>query len=232
MKPAVARMLIAVLGSLLCEAALAQAGPAPAQSNAYRDKRWEFTIQMRGLEGKTHTFDGGSTADTKDTLGWGFGVSYNVNPHLNLGGEFFWASQDYTSTIQPAAGSGSSAYTGRGNVDIASFMFNATWHFVQGPVTPYVAAGIGSTTVDTNIPSGPPVNSCWYYPWYGYYCGVYTPTATQTAFSYNAGAGIRWDFSREMFMRVGVQRQYTDFSGASESYPGMNVWRLELGFKN
>jgi opacity protein-like surface antigen len=227
MKRTVIPTCILVAGSLLAEAALAQAPAAPAQ-NAYRDKRWEFTIQMRGVEGKGFSFEGGTSAQTKDALGFGIGISYNINPHLNLGGEFLWVSQDYESTIQGTGG----AYVGRGSVDIGSFMFNATWHFLAGPVTPYLSGGIGSTTVDSNIPSGPPGNYCWYYPWWGYYCGTYVPTATQTAFSYNAGAGIRWDFSRDMFMRFGAQQQWTDFSGTTDTYPSNTVWRLELGFKN
>jgi opacity protein-like surface antigen len=231
MRAAIPTILLSVGASLLADAALAQAPGAQAQ-NAFRDKRWEFTLQMRGVEGKEHSFEGGSTAKTKDSLGFGVGVSYNINPHFNLGGEFLWVSQDYDATIQAAAGNPSGSYVGRGSVDLASFMFNATWHLLAGPVTPYLQAGIGSTTVDSNIPSGPPGNYCWYYPWWGYYCGTYVPTATQTSFAYNAGAGIRWDFSREMFMRFGAQQQWTDFSGTTSSYPSNTVWRLELGFKN
>jgi opacity protein-like surface antigen len=227
MKAVVSGIFLSVAASLLADAALAQ---APAAQNAHRDKRWEFTLQMRGVEGKNYSFEGGTTVETKDVLGFGIGVSYNVNPHLNIGGEFLWVSQDYEATVQGLGPGGS--YVGRGNVDLGSFMLNATWHILSGPVTPYLQAGIGSTTVDSNIPSGPPGNYCWYYPYGGYYCGTYVPTATETSFSYNAGVGIRWDFSREMFMRFGAQQQWTDFSGTTESYPSNTVWRLELGFKN
>ena len=99
-------------------------------------------------------------------------------------------------------------------------------------MTPYLQGGIGSTTVDSNIAIGPPINSCWYYPYYGYYCGTFVPTATSTSFAYNAGGGIRWDFNREAFMKFGMQRQWVDFDGATSSYSGLNVWRLEIGFKN
>jgi len=46
MTPWAARVLILVAGVFLCQSALAQ--------NAYRDKRWEFTLQMLGLEGKDY----------------------------------------------------------------------------------------------------------------------------------------------------------------------------------
>jgi opacity protein-like surface antigen len=217
------RALLALFaGILICDAALAQ--------NAYRDKRWEFTLQMLGLEGKDYAFEGGSSASTKDSVGFGFAASYNVNPHLNFGGEIFWANMDYDATILQDGGG--SSYTSRGEAEIWSFMLNATWNILAGPVTPYLQGGIGSTTVDSNIAVGPPINSCWYYPYYGYYCGTFVPTATSTSFAYNAGGGIRWDFSRESFMKFGVQRQWVDFDGATSSYSGMNVWRLEVGFKN
>jgi opacity protein-like surface antigen len=231
MKRAATRILLAAAASLLAEAALAQSPAAPAQS-AHRDKRWEFTLQMQGIAGNDYTFQGGSSAETKDALGFGLGISYNVNPHLNIGGEFVWVSQDYTATVQPAPGNPSAAFSGRGNVDIGAFMLNATWNVLAGPLTPYLSAGIGSATVDSNIPSGPSGTYCWYYPYGGYYCGVYTPTYSETSVSYNAGVGIRWDFSREMFMRFGAQQQWTDFSSTVDSYPSNIVVRLELGFKN
>lgn len=221
MTPSAVRMLVLVAGVFLCQSALAQ--------NAYRDQRWEFTLQMLGLEGKDYAFEGGSSASTKDSFGFGFGAAYNVNPHLNIGGEFYWANMDYDANIRDA---GALAYTSRGSMDIWSFMLNATWNILAGPLTPYLQGGFGSVTVDSNIANGPPVNSCWYYPYYGYYCGTFVPTATSTSFAYNAGGGIRWDFSREAFMKFGVQRQWIDFDGATSSYSGMNVWRLEFGFKN
>lgn len=221
MKPSVVRIVMLVAGVLLGGSALAQ--------NAYRDQRWEFTLQMLGLEGKDYAFEGGSSASTKDSFGFGFGAAYNVNPHLNLGGEFFWANMDYDAAIRSTGGSG---YTSRGSMDIYAFNLNATWNILAGPVTPYLQGGIGSMTVDSNIANGPPQNTCWYYPYYGYYCGTYVPTATSTSFAYNAGGGIRWDFTREAFLKFGVQRQWVDYDGAASSYSGMNVWRLEFGFKN
>jgi opacity protein-like surface antigen len=231
MRAAALSILLATAGALAAEAALAQSPAAPAQ-NAYRDKRWEFTLQMQGVAGQSYTFEGGSTAETKDALGFAIGVSYNFNPHLNIGGEFVWLNQDYTATVNPGAGNPNPAVTGRGDLDIGIFMLNATWNILSGPVTPYLSGGIGSMTVDSNIPSGPPGTYCWYYPYGGYYCGTYTPTYSETSVTYNAGAGIRWDFSREMFMRFGAQQQWTDFSGTTESYPSTTVFRLELGFKN
>lgn len=211
-------------------AGLLAAGAASAQ-RMDRDKRWDFTLQMHNIEGKTHNFDGGSSARTDNTLGFGFGFAYNLSNHLNLGMDFSWASIDYNATVVPQAGSGQTAFTTRGSTDQSSYMFNATWHFLSGPFTPYVAGGIGGTYVDTNIQTGPAVPVCWYYPWYGYYCGTAVPTASNNYFSYSGGAGVRWDFSPGVFMRAGGTRMWVDASGYSGN-SGTTTWRLDLGFRN
>jgi opacity protein-like surface antigen len=224
MHPAVTRIAILMVLSLLC-------GAASAQGDAARAKRWEFSLQLPDVQGKNYSFEGGSSARTSNTLGFGVGFAYNLSNHLNLGMDFNWYSMDFDATIQPGVGTGQAAFTTRGTADVSSVMFNATYHFLSGPVTPYVAAGIGGTYVDSNIQTGPAVPVCWYYPWYGYYCGTAVPTASNNFFSYAGGAGVRWDVSRQMFLRAGATRQWLDASGNSSS-DGTTAWRIDIGFKN
>jgi opacity protein-like surface antigen len=224
MHPPVTRIAILMVLSLLC-------GAASAQGDAARAKRWEFSLQLPDVQGKNYSFEGGSSARTSNTLGFGVGFAYNLSNHLNLGMDFNWYSMDFDATIQPGVGTGQAAFTTRGTADVSSVMFNATYHFLSGPVTPYVAAGIGGTYVDSNIQTGPAVPVCWYYPWYGYYCGTAVPTASNNFFSYAGGAGLRWDVSRQMFLRAGATRQWLDASGNSSS-DGTTTWRIDFGFKN
>ena len=224
MHPPVTRIAILMVLSLLC-------GAASAQGDAARAKRWEFSLQLPDVQGKNYSFEGGSSARTSNTLGFGVGFAYNLSNHLNLGMDFNWYSMDFDATIQPGVGTGQAAFTTRGTADVSSVMFNATYHFLSGPVTPYVAAGIGGTYVDSNIQTGPAVPVCWYYPWYGYYCGTAVPTASNNFFSYAGGAGVRWDVSRQMFLRAGATRQWLDASGNSSS-DGTTTWRIDFGFKN
>ena len=224
MHPAVTRIAILMVLSLLC-------GAASAQGDAARAKRWEFSLQLPDVQGKNYSFEGGSSARTSNTLGFGVGFAYNLSNHLNLGMDFNWYSMDFDATIQPGVGTGQAAFTTRGTADVSSVMFNATYHFLSGPVTPYVAAGIGGTYVNSNIQTGPAVPVCWYYPWYGYYCGTAVPTASNNFFSYAGGAGLRWDVSRQMFLRAGATRQWLDASGNSSS-DGTTAWRIDIGFKN
>jgi len=55
------------------------------------------------------------------------------------------------------------------------------------------------------------------------------PTASTTKFSYNAGAGLRYDAGRGVF-RLLVNSQWMDFGG---SYGSANViqYRLDFGTK-
>ena len=72
---------------------------------------------------------------------------------------------------------------------------NAIWHLMDGPLTPYVGAGLGWTWIDTNVPTGPPVTGCWWDPWWGYVCYTDYPTKTTDAFSYQAILGVRYEFN-------------------------------------
>jgi len=67
------RIAVFMVLALLC-------GAASAQGDAARDKRWEFTLQLPNVQGGDYNVDGGSTASTKNTLGFGMGVAYNPAP--------------------------------------------------------------------------------------------------------------------------------------------------------
>jgi hypothetical protein len=72
---------------------------------------------------------------------------------------------------------------------------------------------------------------CWWDPWWGYYCGSVVPTKSNTYFSYNAGAGLRWDVNRAIFLRAVAVRQWIDVGGPVGS-PAMDQYRIDIGFKN
>ena len=95
----------------------------------------------------------------------------------------------------------------------STLRFHGTYNILSGNFTPFVTAGLGWTYIDTNIPSGLPESFCWYYPWWGQYCGTYVPTHDTTKFSYNAGAGLRLDVGTAVF-RFLVNSQWVDFGGS------------------
>jgi len=203
--------------------------PSAAQAQL-RTNQWEGWFSPVVTESKSYTFEGGSTARQDTGFGAGFGFGKNLNPNFSLGGEFTWGSANYRATVQPGAGNNLQAQTIGGTVEAYTVRFMGSYYLLQGNFSPFVTGGLGWTYIDTNIPSGLPQNVCWYYPWYGTVCGSYVPTASTTRFSYNAGLGVRYDFTREFFMRGWVNAQYVDFGG---SYGGTR-WtqgRIDFGVK-
>ncbi len=189
-----------------------------SQSYANRANKWETTVQVRYLDGRSVGFDSGGTVELDNEPGFGFGFGYNFNQHLALHADISWASIDYKAST-PAR-----SYTSR--LDTASTQFNLTYYLLSGPLTPFVAGGLGWTWVDSNIPSGPSGIYC--DPW-TYYCYPYQSTYNDTAFSYNAALGLRWDITRSYFLRASVGKLWIDFDRASGT-PSFTNGRVDFGF--
>jgi hypothetical protein len=202
-------------------------GLAAAQ---YRKEQWEGYFFPTVTESKNYSFNGGTTVRQDTGFGFGFGFGKNLSPNFNLGGELSWGSANYRANVQPGPGNGMAAGNFNGYIETYNVRFHGTWNVLDGNFTPFLTGGAGWTYIDTNVPNSLPQNVCWYYPWYGTVCGLYQSTAATTRFSYNAGAGLRYDFSREFFGRAWVNFQSVDFGG---NYGG-TYWtqgRIDLGFK-
>jgi opacity protein-like surface antigen len=212
--------------SLVLIAALLAAAQAAAQPSS-RAGTWEIYIGPEFTDGKDYTFDGGSSAKTDTGVGLNIGFAKNFDRRWAAGIDVVWAEQDYRATVQPGVGNTNSARQISGQIDWRTIRFFGTFHFSEGNFTPFVTAGLGWTYIDTNIPSGPPENLCWYYPWYGYYCSTYVPTETSTEFSYNAGLGLRLDAGKGVF-RFLVNSQWVDFANYSSN---VIQYRIDIGTK-
>jgi opacity protein-like surface antigen len=200
--------------------------PATATADSYRSRaeHWEFTVQMRYLDDQTFDHVSGSRLDVDSDIGWGFGFAYNFNDHLSLGMDIGWNSPSYDATIVTDTGS----YQARAELETSSIQLNLLYNFIAGPVTPFVGVGIGSTFIDTNIPAGPPGTSCYWDPWYGYVCYGYQPTYSDSRFSYNASVGVRWDVTRDVFLRAALGSHWIDMANGGDQ--DFTFGRLEIGF--
>ena len=209
-------------------AALGVASLAAAQSA--RSGRSEVYIGPIFTDSKTFNFQGGTTAKVDSGFGINFGYAYNFNSHVQAGMDLAWSEADYTSLVQGGIGNNTSARI-NGTFETGTVRFFGTYHFFTGPFTPYVTGGMGWTYIDSNIPSGLPDTFCWYYPWYGQYCASYVPTYSTTRFSYNAGAGLRYDAGRGVF-RLLVNSQWMDFGGSYGSGSANALqFRVDFGTK-
>ena len=204
--------------------ALALPSPVQAQGRE-RAGSLEFILPII-LTPSTHfNGQGGSSADLNSNLGFGLGMNYNVNNHFQVGGLFSWSYRNYTANIVDTNGVTTKA---TGTLSASTIGLNATYFLMPSGTSPYVTGGFGSTFVDTNIPNGLPATGCWYDPWYGYICNTYVPTKTQTALSYQAGAGMRFELNRTFSVQGSYNRMWIDLTSST---PSMDLWRLDFVFR-
>lgn len=208
----------------------AGATAAAAQNSPPRGGKWEFTLQPQYTHSQSFDSGNGSGGTVDSSLGFGFGVAYNLNNNLSLGGDFFWNQANYNATVAGAGANAGNSYNVNGTLNSNTIRFNATWNFLPGDFTPFVVGGLGSTYIDTNIPNGPSTPVCWWDPWWGYYCGSYIPTRTAYYVSYSTGLGLRWEIDRNVFLRAVAIRQWLDVGG-SLGQPWTDQYRFDVGFK-
>jgi hypothetical protein len=139
-----------------------------------------------------------------------------------------WNSPGYDATIVSADTPPLANEQASGELSTSSLHLNLLYNFIAGPITPFVTAGIGSTFVDSNLAYGPPVYSCWYDPYWGYYCGYYQPTYSESRFSYDASIGMRWDLARDAFLRASIGSYWIDMKNSGNQ--NFTTGRLEIGF--
>jgi opacity protein-like surface antigen len=195
--------------------------------DADREHTFETTLHANFYETQTLGFEHGSQIKIDSTTGWGFFWGYNFTNLLSAGLDMSWAQPNAKLTIQPAQ-TGLNARSLSGEFNTFSLTAIGTWNVLPGPLTPYFSGGIGWTSINTNIPTGQPVPGCWWDPWWGYVCDYYYPTAYADKVSYIGTAGLRWDTTRNFFMRASWNRQYIDMRGG---HPTLDSWRAELGLK-
>lgn len=214
---------------LLCAAVLCL-GAASAQAQYYssteRTGRWEVAVGPRYQDYGSFQFRGASQLDVDDSVGFGVSVAYNFDRHLSLGFELFGDSVDYDGTFF-TDGPAEDEVSVSGELDTSSGQFVATWHFLEGPITPFIGAGMGWTYIDSNVISHYDGFECWDSAWWGYTCSAEYDTYDDTMFSYSAAVGVRWDITRMVFARGTIGKQWLDVDRAGTV--DTDVGRIEVG---
>lgn len=203
---------------------LAVATSAPAQD---REGRWEIAVGTCYQLGTDIDGTEGSSISTNDDFGFSIFTGYNFTDNLAATAGFQWAGIGYDADIVEEDGDPSRI---SGSYDAWALAVNGLYSFGDGPVTPYIGAGIGWTWIDTKIPDGLPSTGCWWDPWWGYVCSTYYPTKTINAVSYQATLGVRYDFNNDMtFLRFGYTSQWQQFDN-TDGTPRFDVIGLEVGW--
>jgi opacity protein-like surface antigen len=212
------RMIILLL------ACLGMSSPAWAQGT--RGPGWEFGIDGVYQDSADWSFNGGSKVRVDSDFSATLTFGYRFSPRLELGFALDWQKADYDATIQSADIPGLTANVS-GDYESFTPRANISYNFLDGSITPYVTGGIGWSFIDTNIPEGRVEVGCWWDPWYGQVCVPVQDTRSVDGFTYNLGAGVRWDASAGFSLRFAYEKHWYDFDNASGT-PDLDV--LRLGF--
>lgn len=196
-----------------------------AAAQAEREPGWEFGGEAVYQTSNDIDFKGGSSASLDDDLGLSLVFAYRFNSRFDLQFSLDWNTVDYDITVAP--GDAGLGFTGRGDLEAFTPRVAVNFNVLEGDLTPYVTAGVGWSFVDTNIPNGPPETACWWDPWWGYYCGTFQSTRSTDQLTYNAGAGLRWDVSETITLKLGYNRNWVDLGEASGT-PGFDQVRFGL----
>ncbi len=213
--------------TLVCTAALASSALAQQRDGPTRD--FDFAIGFPRLQSESTTFDGGTVVDTDSSTGFAFTFDWRFRDRWSTGATMASQNIDYTADIALAGSPlGAPGQLIRNDLDTQSLIGHVKRYFGNfDRVEPYAGAGLGWISIDTNIPTGPPVGFCWFDPWWGFICDSFQPTRTSTEIATALGAGVRWEFSRRVFLDVNVGREWIDFDNAHR--PDFTQLRISFG---
>jgi outer membrane protein assembly factor BamD len=203
-------------------------GGRPPVRAALREGRWEGRLGASVTNTSDVDFKGGTAAEIDGGVGFALGVAYHYTDRLQLGSTFSYDQKDYEAEV--AGDEPGESVAVKGSLDSMTLMVDFGYNFLAGPFTPFVTGGIGWSWVDTNIVNGLPDVGCWWDPWWGYICFSSANTRTIDGLTYEAGVGLRYDFS-DIFAVDGAYRmRWVDFANATGT-PSFDSLQLNFGWK-
>jgi len=198
---------------------------SPLSAESDREGTWQFTFTPQYVASKSLSFGDKGNIDFNDRTGWGFGVGYNFINYVSLDLNFMSTNGSYNGSVNESNGT-TSNYSG--NMYSSSIDLALTYNILDDNFTPYISANVGSSFIDSGVPTGNFYGGTCYDPWYGYYYScVDAETHTTTKFHYGAGAGLRYDFENRLFIKGGVNANVLDFN--SEQFPYFISYQLSIG---
>lgn len=151
----------------------------------------ELFAFIQNIDGEEGTLDSlvpiEIKAEIKDTIIGGAGFGYNVNDHININSDIWFGPSDI-NIIFPLA---------EFEVDVSLFgmNFNVDYNLLKKRFTPLVTGGIGFIYL-YEYGSGDPANFI---------------NDSETSFSYNLGAGFRWDIYHDLTVKAVYKYHWTEF---------------------
>lgn len=188
---------------------------------------WQTRLGV-GYQPTTHVdFNGGTTAEFNSSTGFLVGFGYDLSPHLEIGANFSYDDRSYEANL--AGDDPGEVFPVRGSLKSMGVMADASYYFMTGRFTPFIAAGLGWNFVDTDIPTSPPQVGCWWNPWYGYICQGFQDTKSVDGFAYQLGAGFRYRMNPSLSLSGSYKIDWLDFPKA-QGTPTFEQFQLILNW--
>ena len=221
-------MRYAAFAMMLATLALAQSATAqPLSSSANREGQRESNLSVVFQNSSDIDAKGGTTADVESGAGFRAGIGYNYTDKFLVSLDIGMDQMDYKANL--AGDEPGVLFPISGELRYTTLMVNGTYNFLESRLTPFVTGGLGWAWVDTNIATEPPQTGCWW-TWVGYVCTSWQDTKTIDAFSYQLGAGLRYDVNDSFVVQGSYRMTWIDLSDAT-STPSIDGFQLSIGWK-
>ncbi len=161
------------------------------------------------------TFDGPFGQDVKvkmdDTGLGGFGIAWHFSDFFSMHGDFMFGGATFSGDLPTETGG---TIHIKQDAFIQTGRFNIDYNIINRRITPFVTAGIGYQYLETELTHVPPSTVCWWDPWWGWICESGHPYAWETDFTWNVGAGFRWNITDNLFVKATGGANWLEYSGA------------------
>lgn len=188
---------------------------------------FEYSLYVPFTQEQTIDFEGGAEVRLENDPGIGFSMGYNMSEKLTYRVDASWNTIGYSATRIADDGADTvERYSG----DLSSFAMSvgADYYLTNGPISPFINGNLGWSYADSNVADSNFSTACWYDPWWGYTCVNNGSSYDSSKFYYGVGAGVRFEISRNNFVRLGYFESFRDFNRASGT-PSIGTFRLEFG---
>ena len=146
-----------------------------------------------------------------DTGLGGFGVAFHFNQFVSLRGDFMFGNATFHGNVPTETGG---AIGIKQDAFIQTGRLNIDYNMINRRITPILTAGIGYQYLETELNNVPPVNVCWWDPWWGWICESGHAVAWETDFTWNVGAGFRWNVTDNFFIKAMGGANWLEYSGS------------------
>jgi opacity protein-like surface antigen len=145
-----------------------------------------------------------------DTGLGGFGFAFHFNDFFSVRTDFMFGGATFNAEV-PLRTGGTAPI--RQDALLQTGRLNLDYNIINRRLTPFITAGLGYQYTETELENAPPVNTCWWDPWYGWICYSGHAHAWQTDFTWNAAAGVRWNVTDNFFVKAMGGATWLEYSG-------------------